>query len=123
MFLLPIQMGLFVNMHLPRYRILEYVPRPSVILRDVYIQKYNLGETRVIHKGEDISVTLDLSKMDVPPYWQFRYVELEGGGVHNHERFELVSPEKVIMKVDKINLAIANKMYNKSSQPTTENGG
>jgi len=77
--------------------------------REVYIQKYNLGETRIIHRGEDIMVLLDLSKMDTPPYWQFRYVELDGGGQHNCQAFELVSPEKLIMKVDKINLSITNK--------------
>ena len=92
----------------------EYIaygdPEDEGRLRDIYIQKYNLGDTRVIHRGEDISVSIDLSKMDIPPYWQFRYIEMDGGGVHNHECLELVCPEKVIMKVDKINLAIANIM-------------
>lgn len=84
-------------------------PSEAGLDRDVYIQKYNMGETRVIHRGEDISLTLDLSKMDLPPYWQFRYVELHGEGRHNHECFELINPEKIIMNVDKVNLAIAKK--------------
>lgn len=92
-------------------------PAESGVDRNVYIQKYNMGETRVIHRGEDISVTLDLSKMELPPYWQFRYVELQGGGSHNHECFELISPEKIIMKVDKINLTIANDVHSKKLQP------
>lgn len=83
-------------------------PEDEGHLRDIYIQKYNLGNTRVIHRGEDISVSIDLSQMDIPPYWQFRYIEMDGGGVHNHECLELVCPEKVIMKVDKINLEITN---------------
>jgi hypothetical protein len=83
-------------------------PDKSGVDRDVYIQNYNLGETRVIHHGEDISVILDLSKMELPPYWQFRYAEFEGGGCHNYDRFELVNPEKIVMNVDKINLSIGN---------------
>lgn len=44
--------------------------------RNVYIQNYNLGETKVIHKDGHISLTLDLSKMEVPPYWQFRFMNI-----------------------------------------------
>ena len=98
-------------------------PADSGVERDVYIQKYNMGQTRVIHRGEDISVTLDLSKMELPPYWQFRYVELHGGGWHNHECFEMISPEKIIMKVDGINLSIANNVHNKKIQPTPYGAG
>lgn len=88
-------------------------PAESGPERDVYIQKYNMGETRVIHRGEDISVTLDLSKMDLPPYWQFRYVELSGEESHNHTCLGMLSPEKMIMKIDKINLSISNNVHNK----------
>jgi hypothetical protein len=75
--------------------------------RCVFIQKYNLGNTRVIHSGEDVSISLDLSELDVPPYWQFRYVELNGGGGYNIECFELVDPHVLYMKVDMVNLSIA----------------
>lgn len=98
-------------------------PSESSVDRDVYVQKYNLGETRIIHRGEDIAVTLDLSKLETPPYWQFRYVELYGGGWHDHQSFELLSPEKLIMKVDKINLSITNNVHNKKIQPTQETRG
>ncbi len=91
--------------------------------RDVYIQKYNMGETRVIHRGEDISVTLDLSKMELLPYWQFRYVELHGGGWHNNECFEMIGAENIVMKVDRVNLSIANNVHNKKMQSTQKARG
>ena len=77
--------------------------------RNVYIQKYNLGDTKVIHHNGHIAISLDLSKLDIPPYWQFRYVEV----LTNHENycdsFEVVHPERIIMPVDKINLSIIGK--------------
>jgi hypothetical protein len=75
--------------------------------RGIFIQKYNLGNSRVIHSGEDVSISLDLSELEVPPYWQFRYVELNGGGGYNLECFELVNPHALYMKVDVVNLSIA----------------
>lgn len=74
--------------------------------RNVLIQKFNLGSTRIIHSGEDVAVTLDLSELEVPPYWQFRYVELNGGGGYNFECFELVNPHALYMNVDKVKLSI-----------------
>lgn len=85
-------------------------PETSGPERDVYIQEYNLGKTRVIHHGEDLSISLDLSQMVLPPYWQFRFVEINGGGSHNHECFELIDPEKIIMKVDGISLSVTNNV-------------
>lgn len=77
--------------------------------RDVYIQNYNMGKTRVIHHEEDISISLDLSKLETPPYWQFRYMETKGSGTYNCESLELVSPEKVFMPIDKIKLTISKR--------------
>jgi hypothetical protein len=74
--------------------------------RNVYIQNYNLGETKVIHHNGKISMIIDLSKMEVPPYWQFRYVDVKSEYENYFDSFEIVQSEKIIMDVDKINLAI-----------------
>jgi len=74
--------------------------------RNVHIQNYNLGETKVIHHSGKVSMTIDLSKMEVPPYWQFRYVDVKSDHENYFDSFEIVHPEKIIMIVDKINLAI-----------------
>ena len=96
-----------INLNLPEH--LAYGnPYDAGISRDIYIQKYNMGETQIIHRGENISVSLDLSKMEIPPYWQFRYVEFLGGGLHNYKCLELIDPGKIIMKVNSIDLTITN---------------
>ncbi len=87
-------------------------PEESGESRNVYIQNYNLGDTKIIHHGENISVSIDLSKLEIPPYWQFRHVELHGGGLHNNQAFELVGVDKLIMKKDFINLTVESCAHN-----------
>ena len=74
--------------------------------RNVVIQDFNLGETKVIHHNGHISVSLDLSKLDVPPYWQFRSFKISSECENYMDLVEIVHPEKIIMKVDKIDLSI-----------------
>jgi hypothetical protein len=77
--------------------------------RNVYIQKFNVGDTRVIHHNGHIAISLDLSKLEIPPYWQFRFVEVLSNHENYCDSFEVVHPEKIIMPVDKINLSIIGK--------------
>lgn len=74
--------------------------------RNVYVQRFNLGESRIIHHNGKISITIDLSKLEFLPYQQFRFVKIAGEHENYLETLELVSPEKINMKIDKINLAI-----------------
>lgn len=81
-------------------------PGYGSIERDVYIQKFNMGETKVVHHDGHISITLDLSKLEVPPYWQFRYVHITSENKNHMDVFSILHPEKIIMNVDKIDLKI-----------------
>ena len=74
--------------------------------RNVYIQNYNLGETKVIYHDGRISLSIDLSKLDVPPYWQFRYLDVSSEFEHYTDLLEIIHPEKTIMKVDRIDFSI-----------------
>lgn len=74
--------------------------------RTAIVQKYNLGKTYIVHHNDSISISLDLSKLDVPPYWQFRFVNVESDRVVNHECFEIIEPLNMIMNVDKVNIGI-----------------
>jgi hypothetical protein len=74
--------------------------------RNVFIQKFNLGETRIIHHDGHISISLDLSKIEIPPYWQFGFVNVSCDQENYHDSFEVIHPEKMMMKLDKLNLAI-----------------
>jgi hypothetical protein len=74
--------------------------------RSVIVQKYNLGNTYIVHHNDSISISLDLSKLDVPPYWQFRFVNVESKFMVNQECFEIVEPMKIVMNIDKVNMGI-----------------
>lgn len=74
--------------------------------RNVYIQKFDLGQTSVMHHDGKISTCLDLSKLDVPPYWQFRFLEVAGQHENYHESLEIIEPEKINIKVDKVIVGI-----------------
>lgn len=76
--------------------------------RNVYVQNYNLGETKVIHHDGHVSLTLDLSKIEIPPYWQFRFVDIGSKNENNMDLFEIVDPEKINMKIDKVDLSIVS---------------
>lgn len=76
-------------------------PRSNTEDRNVYIQKFDLGQTGVVHHNGKISISLDLSKLEVPPFWQFRFMEVVGENENYHEQFEIIEPEKMNMKVEK----------------------
>lgn len=77
--------------------------------RNVYVQKFNMGQTSIVHHQGVVSICLDLSKLDIPPYWQFRFFETSGDHENYMNKLEIISPEKVIMKVDKLRVSIATE--------------
>lgn len=83
-------------------------PDLDSINRNVYIQNYNLGETKLIHNDEHISLTLDLSKLVMPPYWQFRFMNVSSEFENYLDLLEIVNPENINMVVDRVNLSIAS---------------
>ena len=77
------------------------VPNTNIKERNVYIQKFNLGQTEIIHHNKNLSVSLDLSKLDVPQFWQFRYIKINASDENSIEKLEIIDPEKINMKVGK----------------------
>jgi hypothetical protein len=73
--------------------------------RNIIIQEYNLGNTSIIHNSNKISICLDLSKLETPPFWQFRFFETRGTGEYLHEILEIINPDKVNM-IGKLNINI-----------------
>lgn len=76
-------------------------PRSNAEDRNVYIQRFDLGQTSVVHHNGNISISLDLSKLEVPPFWQFRFIEVVGKNENYHEKLEIIEPNKMNMKVEK----------------------
>ena len=81
-------------------------PLDDAVKRSVIVQKYNLGNTYIVHHNDTISLRLDLSKLDIPPYWQFRFLNVESESMVNQECFEIVQPHKIIMNIDNVNMEI-----------------
>ena len=74
--------------------------------RNVYVQKFNLGQTDIVYHNNKISICLDLSKLDVPPFWQFRFFEVAGQKEYYHEKLEVIDPHNINMKIDKYKVSI-----------------
>lgn len=74
--------------------------------QEVYIQNFNLGETRIIHNKNDISVHLDISKLNLPSSSLFRFASYSGNETVNIECLELIGAENLRVKPDKINFDI-----------------
>jgi hypothetical protein len=74
--------------------------------RNVYVQKFNLGQTDIVYHDDKISICLDLSKLDVPTLWQFRFFEVAGQKEYYHEKLEVIEPLNMIMKIDRLRLSI-----------------
>lgn len=84
-------------------------PSTDVKERNVYIQEFNLGQTSIVHHQGSVSVCLDLSNLEIPPYWQFRYFETSGDYENCIDKVEIISPENVVMKVNRIKFSICTQ--------------
>lgn len=94
-----------IELKLPE--VLAYgTPNNDLEKRNVFVQNYNLGQTKLIHHDGRISLSIDLSKFSVPPYWQFRYLNVKGKHENHLDHFEIINPEGINMVVDKIDLSI-----------------
>ena len=63
--------------------------------REVIVERFPLGETSIIHSDDRISVLLDLSDMELPPFSQFRFFRLEGNNEVDYDRLEILGVEKL----------------------------
>lgn len=79
---------------------------PSSSNQGAYIQNFNLGETRIIHKENDISINLDISKLNLPPSSHFMFADFSSNETVNIEYFELIGAENLQVKADQINFEI-----------------
>jgi hypothetical protein len=70
-------------------------PQNKTAQRDAVIEKFPPGETSIVHDASRISVFLDLSQVEVPPFCQFRFFKLIGQDEMDHEAIELAGLEKL----------------------------
>lgn len=70
-------------------------PRQTSRCKEVTIETFSLGNTSIVHDGNRISIFLDLSQVNMPPFCQFRFFEVAGQEEMDHEVFELAGIDKL----------------------------
>jgi len=63
---------------------------------DAIVESFrSLGYTSNTHSGDRIFTFLDLSQLELPPFWQFRYCQIEGQMEMDHRALELSGIDKI----------------------------
>lgn len=76
---------------------------------DAIVQRFNLGETSVVHDGDRAAVVVDISAIQLPPLCQFRFVKTAGSGGHGTiESLELIGVERLNVTPGPIRLTICS---------------
>src|ERR1700732_438424 len=70
-------------------------PDEKSFQREATVETFSLGGTSIIHDAGRISVCLDLSQVEMPPFCQFRSFRLAGEDEMDHEAIELVGLDKL----------------------------
>lgn len=64
-------------------------PSQNFATRDAIIERYDVGETAIVHDGWRISTHIDLSALNLRPLHQLRYVRVNGKETLDHEVFSI----------------------------------
>jgi len=70
-------------------------PGDSPKERNANIEKFPLGETSIVHEANRISVFLDVSQQEMPPFCQFRFFRLQHENELDYASLELVGLERL----------------------------
>ena len=73
------------------------------------VETFALGETSIVHDAGKISLFLDVSQLQIPPFCQFRFFRLSGRDEMQHEAVELVGLDRLWIQQGKMNVAICSK--------------
>ena len=74
---------------------------------DAIVQRFDLGETSIVHDGDRAAVVVDISAIQLPPLCQFRFVKTAGsGGDGTIESLELIGVERLNVTPGPIKLTI-----------------
>ena len=74
--------------------------------REAIVQKFELGDTSIVHKNDRISLHLDLASVKTPPLGQFQYVATEGDKEVDFEIFSLTGLEQLNVREGTISLTV-----------------
>jgi Restriction endonuclease len=70
-------------------------PNSSSPQREAVVENFrSMGHTSITHSGDRISTYIDLSQVEIPPYGQFQFVQIEAKHEVDHDAFEIFGIEK-----------------------------
>jgi hypothetical protein len=81
-------------------------PEHSSVQREVVVETFSLGETSIVHNAAKISVFLDVTQLEIPPFCQFRFFRLAGFDEMDHEAIELAGLDKLRVQADRMDIDI-----------------
>lgn len=86
--------------------------------RAAVIERFELGETAVVHGASKVSILLDVSSLTMPSFCQFRFAKLSGQEEMDVEAFELLGVEKLWVQGGqmKVRVAMPGGAHNKGMQ-------
>jgi hypothetical protein len=73
-------------------------PEQSAANRDVAVETFELGRTSIVHHGSRLSIFIDLSQLEMPPFCQFRFFRTATRDERHHEAVELTGLDKLWVK-------------------------
>ncbi len=76
--------------------------------REVTVETFSLGETSIVHDASRISVFLDVSQEEMPPFCQFRFFRLAGHDEMDHEAIELAGIDRLWVQGGRMNINICS---------------
>ncbi len=68
--------------------------------RKTYIQKFELGETEIIHNNGKISVLVDFSKLELPSFCYFKKMLISGNYENYWQKVSISGADKLLMPLD-----------------------
>lgn len=85
-------------------------PELGVEQRNVIVEQFSLGESAIIHEASRMTMLVDISTLDMPPFCQFRFVKVSGKQKMEHESFAIIGAEKLRVPGGKMKINIASKL-------------
>lgn len=77
--------------------------------RRTYIQKFDLGQTEIIHNNGKVSVLIDFSKLKIPPFCQFKSMKCSGNYENSWHKLGILGADKLLMAIDECTVKICAK--------------
>lgn len=84
-------------------------PSDSPGERNANVEKFSLGETSIVHEADRLSLFLDVSQQEMPPFCQFRFFRLQHENEMDYASVEFVGLQKLWVHGKGLTINICSK--------------